>query len=73
MKKLAIIAFLVIVLVACAPVLPPQVNETMEEPTNETMEEPVDEPEGTEEEPEETEEPEVDTRDLPVKKLLKET
>lgn len=70
MKRLAIIAFLVIVLVACAPVLPQNnqtTNETEEVPVNETevVEEPVNETE--EEEVEELET--VDTRDLPTKEV----
>ncbi len=66
MKRLTIIAFLVLVLVACAPIMPaPQVNKT--EPTeNKTVEEqPVPEENATVEET-----PKVDYKDVPKKEAV---
>ena len=71
MKKLTIIAFLIVVLMACAPIMPapdqPE-NETeeVEVEGNETVEE------KTEEKEEKTEEvaPPADNRDLPVKEVV---
>ncbi len=71
MNKLAIIAFLVIALIACAPVMPqPQKNQT--QPVvekNETT--PVEQPTETNETTEEpTEKPQVSLQDVPKKEVI---